>query len=146
MATTRGIRNFNPANIRRSSDAWQGLAPQQTDRAFFQFIAMPYGVRALIKTLYTYVHKYSLRTNSAIINRFCPVGDANNNPTAYVRTVDALMACKYTNVTYTEEDFYTGSRKLYLLCYAICLIESRYTLSEVVFKSALRMCEFYRGV
>lgn len=146
MATTRGIRNNNPANIRRSSDKWQGLAPQQTDRAFFQFVAMTYGVRALIKTLYTYVHKYSLRTNTAIVNRFCPSGDGNNNPTAYVRTIDAIMARKYTNVIYTEQDFETGSRKLYLLCCAMCQIESRYTLSEVVFKNALRLCEFYKGV
>ena len=35
----RGIRNRNPGNIRRSRDRWKGLAPAQTDPAFFVFDA-----------------------------------------------------------------------------------------------------------
>lgn len=144
MATTRGIRNNNPANIRRG-DKWQGMKAYQADKAFVQFEFMIFGVRALIKTLYTYVHKYSLRTNTAIINRFCPVGDGSNNPTAYVRTINAIMACKYINPVYTEDDFTIGSNKLFLLCYSICLIESKYILTQKIYKDALRLCEFYKG-
>ena len=33
-AATRGIRNHNPGNLRRSADPWQGLAPEQTDKEF----------------------------------------------------------------------------------------------------------------
>ena len=50
----RGLRNNNPGNIRRSKDKWQGLRAEQTDPEFFQFEAMAYGYRALIKTLQNY--------------------------------------------------------------------------------------------
>lgn len=46
----RGLRNNNPGNIRTTKDRWQGLRPQQTDPAFFQFTEMRYGYRALIIT------------------------------------------------------------------------------------------------
>lgn len=49
----RGLRNNNPGNIRTTKDRWQGLRPQQTDPAFFQFTEMRYGYRALIITCRT---------------------------------------------------------------------------------------------
>ena len=51
MKTSRGIRNNNPLNIRRSADNWQGAREEQTDQSFVQFKSMAYGYRAAWKTL-----------------------------------------------------------------------------------------------
>jgi hypothetical protein len=81
----RGIRNHNPGNIRRSRDPWQGLAPEQRDKAFFQFVTPAYGIRALARVLITYQDKYGLRSVGEIINRWAP--PIENNTPAYVAAV-----------------------------------------------------------
>jgi len=82
---TRGVRNHNPGNIRRSSDPWQGLAAEQTDPAFFQFISAAYGIRALVKTLITYQDKHGLQTVAEIISRWAP--SSENNTGSYISAV-----------------------------------------------------------
>lgn len=88
MATKqpRGIRNHNPGNIRISNDKWQGLAPVQTDGAFFQFTDATYGIRALARLLINYQDKYNLRTITQIINRWAPPSE--NNTQAYIDQVE----------------------------------------------------------
>jgi len=84
----RGIRNNNPGNIRHG-DSWQGMAEQQNDSAFVQFISPVWGVRALAKVLYTYRFKHGLVTVRQIISRWAPPNE--NNTEAYVNSVaDAL--------------------------------------------------------
>lgn len=85
----RGIRNNNPGNIRKSADAWQGLAPQQTDSAFFQFTSPLYGIRALAKVLKNYRDLYGLYTVRGIVNRWAPPKE--NNTSAYVNAVANAM-------------------------------------------------------
>ena len=71
MIMTRGIRNCNPLNIRRSSDQWKGLRAQQTDAAFCQFKQMEYGWRAaLILLTRTYYRKYRLYTIRKIVQKW----------------------------------------------------------------------------
>lgn len=82
---SRGIRNNNPGNIRKSADKWQGLSPEQTDAAFFQFVAPQWGVRALGKVLLNYRRKYGLATVRDIINRWAP--PVENDTSAYVNFV-----------------------------------------------------------
>lgn len=77
--TSRGIRNHNPGNIRKSKDKWQGLAEKQTDKEFFVFEKPSYGIRALAKVLITYQDKYNLQTIWEIINRYAPKSE---NPTS----------------------------------------------------------------
>jgi hypothetical protein len=85
----RGYRNANPANLRRTKEKWVGLRSEQTDKAFFQFTSMVYGIRALAKTLITYRDKYQLHTVRGLINRFAPPCE---NPTeAYVNNVAKRM-------------------------------------------------------
>ena len=86
---TRGIRNNNPLNIRRSADRWEGARTEQTDPSFVQFTTMAYGYRAAWKTLESY-WKYFYRTRQAfnvtnIIARWAP-SDENDTQT-YIRTV-----------------------------------------------------------
>lgn len=89
---SRGYRNNNPGNIRRSADKWQGLSPTQSDAAFFQFIAPQWGVRAMAKILLTYRSKYGLETVRDIINRWAP--PIENNTSAYVSSVSAALSVK----------------------------------------------------
>lgn len=84
-ATPRGLRNCNPGNLRRSDDRWQGLRAVQTDPDFFQFVSMPYGYRALIKTLQTYRTRRGCVTLRDFIRRWAP--PAENNTGAYLRAV-----------------------------------------------------------
>lgn len=85
MSTSRGIRNCNPLNIRRNSTDWQGLRSEQNDSAFFQFISMPYGYRAAVRTLVTYYNKYGLKTIRGIVSRWAPPSE--NNTENYINVV-----------------------------------------------------------
>ena len=71
-AATRGIRNHNPGNLRRSADPWQGLAPEQTDKDFFQFTSAKWGIRALARTLIAYQDKVGLKNIKQMIGRWAP--------------------------------------------------------------------------
>lgn len=82
---TRGIRNNNPGNIRRSKDKWQGLSPTQTDSEFFQFKDPIYGLRALAILLINYQDDHQLRTIERIINRWAPPNE--NDTGAYALAV-----------------------------------------------------------
>ena len=91
---TRGIRNNNPLNIRRSADRWEGASSEQTDKAFVQFTTMAYGYRAAWKTLESYwkyfhrLHKpFNVRN---IISRWAPPDE--NDTEAYIRTVLRLTS------------------------------------------------------
>lgn len=84
----RGMRNNNPGNIRISSTAWKGKVPvaSNTDRAFEQFTAWVWGIRAMIKNLQSYQRDRGLNTLNQIISTWAPAAD-NNNTTAYVAAV-----------------------------------------------------------
>ena len=85
MRKSRGYRNNNPGNIRRSRDKWVGLRPVQEDPEFFQFRSMEYGYRAMLTVLRNYRKKYGDRTVCDMIRRWAPVTE--NDTAAYVRTV-----------------------------------------------------------
>ncbi|NCC04320.1 MAG: structural protein P5 [Proteobacteria bacterium] len=79
---SRGIRNNNPGNLRRSKDPWQGLAENQMDEDFFVFKTPIYGIRALARTLISYQDEHGLRTIGKIINRWAPNNE--NDTAAYI--------------------------------------------------------------
>lgn len=83
----RGIRNNNPGNIRISSAEWQGKVSKEknTDGAYEQFTSPEYGIRALAKTLVTYMTKHGLVTVAGIINRWAPPSE--NQTGAYAAAV-----------------------------------------------------------
>ena len=83
--TARGLRNNNPGNIRITKDKWQGLSEKQTDKSFFQFTSMPYGYRALIRTLQNYRNKWGCKTIADFIKRWAPENE--NNTSGYVTRV-----------------------------------------------------------
>lgn len=82
---SRGLRNCNPGNIRLSKDKWKGLRERQEDKAFFQFIEMKWGYRALLRTLQTYNRKHGCKTIAEIISRWAPANE--NNTSSYINNV-----------------------------------------------------------
>ena len=76
---TRGERNNNPGNIRRSGIQWEGRRAAVTDSAFEEFETPEHGIRALMKNLQSYI-KMGLTTIPAIINRWAPPSDGNDTP------------------------------------------------------------------
>lgn len=81
---SRGLRNNNPGNIRKSSTAWQGMAPQQTDSAFVQFVAPEWGIRAMGKILQNYMAR-GLTSIQDIISTWAP--PTENDTQAYINAV-----------------------------------------------------------
>lgn len=79
MNVSRGIRNCNPANIRRSSTKWAYLRKTQSDTQFCQFTEMKYGIRAFFVLMRTYRYKYGLKTPSQILQRFAPPSENDLN-------------------------------------------------------------------
>ena len=86
---SRGIRNNNPLNIRRSKDQWKGMSKTQDDRSFCQFESLEYGWPAAFYLLTrTYYHKYRLYTIRGIISKWAP--SCENDTLAYVQNVSRL--------------------------------------------------------
>jgi len=82
---TRGIRNNNPLNIRRSSDVFLG-EKQSSDIAFKQFISMAYGYRATFTILGTYLDR-GQNTIEKIVKAWAP--PTENNTERYIQNVAA---------------------------------------------------------
>ena len=141
--STRGIRNCNPANIRKGSN-WKGLRAKQTDKAFCQFTEMKWGVRALLCLLRTYVQKYGLKSVAQIIRRWAPPQD-HNNTDAYIDFVVGRISYvwnkdqEFLEVRDFDADNTEGTWKLFYLCKAMCLVESKYELNYCLFMDALRL-------
>ena len=85
---TRGLRNNNPLNIRRSPSQWLGKVPynQSTDCDFEQFTDMAYGYRAACRLIANYTKRPDCTTVQQIISRWAPMADGNNVK-AYVSAV-----------------------------------------------------------
>ena len=69
---SRGIRNNNPGNIRRSKDKWQGAAKEQPDKNFVTFTSPVWGIRAIARILIRYQDNYGCDTVAKHIARWAP--------------------------------------------------------------------------
>lgn len=90
--TPRGIRNFNPGNIRHAKGVrWQGMAVAQSDTEFVQFTAPRWGIRAIARVLITYQDKRLAKDGSRIdtvrefVERWAPPSENDTN--AYTASV-----------------------------------------------------------
>ncbi|WP_020532965.1 structural protein [Flexithrix dorotheae] len=86
---SRGLRNNNPGNLRLTSISWEGKVPnaQNTDGAFEQFQALPWGIRALAIDIRTKIRK-GLDTIDKIIRVYAP--HTENDTHAYITRVVRL--------------------------------------------------------
>ena len=97
----RGLRNCNPGNIRITKDKWQGLREQQEDPAFFQFVEMKWGYRALMRTLQNYRRRHGCYTIAEFINRWAP--EVENNTSGYISRVCKEMQVPSTFVPNVDD-------------------------------------------
>lgn len=81
---SRGLKNRNPGNIRRSATTYKGETAS-TDPAFKAFESMAWGYRAMFVLLHTYRTRYGHRTLRDMIGRYAP--PAENNTASYIHTV-----------------------------------------------------------
>lgn len=83
---TRGIMNNNPCNLKYGCD-WEGMVENSAsiDPVFCVFKSPEWGIRAVVKCLFTYKRAYGLESVRAILTRFAP--PTENNLTAYIEDV-----------------------------------------------------------
>lgn len=80
--TPRGIRNNNPGNLENPVGyTWVGQTTG-TDPRFATFESPVYGLRAIMRTVYTYQSRYGLATPRQIIHRWAPPSE--NDTDSYV--------------------------------------------------------------
>lgn len=135
---SRGIRNNNPLNIRRSADNWQGqingnvngngnYSYQPLDKEFCQFSSMAYGWRAAFRILTnTYYKKYGLKTIRALITRWAPPKE--NNTEAYIRHVTDYAGIGPDKVLGSPKECPT---QWLLIGYAMAVVENGQALPAV---------------
>ena len=82
---SRGLRNNNPGNIRRSKVRYKGEVRPSRDPDFKEFSTMAYGYRAVFVLLDTYRIRYGLATIRQMLNRYAP--PTENFTEGYVRFV-----------------------------------------------------------
>lgn len=123
---TRGIRNNNPFNIKRSRNKWLGKLPKSLceDKVFEQFSSMEYGVRAGLLLLRNYVNRYHLVTVQQIIERFAPPSE--NEIKYYVNYIFNTLGLLGAD---PKEVGIVGSDAFFALAHAIMIYESKYALS-----------------
>lgn len=82
---SRGLRNNNPGNIRRSRVRYDGEVTPSRDAEFKEFESMAYGYRAMFTLLDTYRRRYNLSTIRQMINRYAPPSE--NFTEGYIRFI-----------------------------------------------------------
>lgn len=86
---TRGLRNKNPFNIRKSNDNWDGLDEPRDDGEFFRFKDVFFGIRAGAKLLFNYQKLHGLKTVRQMISRFAPASENDTN--TYIGIVSSAL-------------------------------------------------------
>ena len=82
---SRGLRNHNPGNIRRSGSRFRGEVIPGRDAAFKEFETMAWGYRAMFVLLDGYRRRHGLDTLRQMIMRYAPPSE--NFTDGYIRFV-----------------------------------------------------------
>lgn len=85
---SRGLRNRNPGNIRRSDVRYKGECSRSSDAEFRQFESVEWGYRAMFVLLHTYSRRHGCRSVRDMISRYAPPSE--NNTEAYIRRVGTI--------------------------------------------------------
>lgn len=98
---TRGQRNNNPLNIRRTADHWLGMCLTQKDPSFVCFVDVEFGIRAAIKIILRYITHYKCDSLRKIVTRWAPPSE--NATERYIEYVAARAGVK-ADETITASD------------------------------------------
>lgn len=132
---TRGIRNNNPFNIKRSHQGWQGETKVNSDPVFCRFSNINYGIRAGIQLLRNGYLAKGYKTVDAIINRYAP--STENNTSSYIAYI------LNNSPIYPSQEISLNSLSFYHLCKCICWYESKYELSYNKFTDVVKMFNLF---
>ena len=88
--TSRGLKNLNPGNIRKSAVKYTGEKSHSTDPSFKQFESLEAGYRAIFVLLHTYRVRGYADTIESLISRYAPPSE--NNTEMYIRRVERQSA------------------------------------------------------
>lgn len=97
---SRGLRNNNPGNIRRSKVRYLGEVTPSRDAEFKEFQTMAYGYRAMFVLLDSYRRRYGLNTIRTMINRYAP--SSENFTKGYIRFVSTSTGVSPDEVLDTQ--------------------------------------------
>lgn len=127
---TRGERNNNPFNLKKSEIKWQGKLESGTDPIFEQFVSPLMGLRAGFKNLLQQEREGN-NTVYLIISKYAPPGENNTNQ--YIKSV-----CQHLNVNPDDKLDLDGYETLYSLGCAIILHENgRIIYQDIVINQAM---------
>lgn len=124
---TRGERNCNPLNIRRTADRWLGMADYQSDKEFIQFTHVEFGIRAAIKLIRKYITHYTCNTIRKIISRWAPPSE--NDSESYIRYVS-----KHAGIVADKEIKSTDINEISEIISAMAKMESDMVLTPAYVK------------
>lgn len=131
LPDTRGIRNNNPFNIRRSDNSWRGKIRISGDKDFEQFISLDYGLRAGFLLLRNAYLNKGYDTPREILYRYAPPKD-NNDTSAYLRFIVEDTSLTFdTKISVNSLTFFWFVRKM-------LLYESRFELSYENFQRIVK--------
>lgn len=128
---TRGERNCNPLNIKKTSIKWHGKI-EGKDPVFESFKDCYSGYRAAIICLYKH-YRTGSNTVNLLINKWAP--STENNTVKYVNYVSILMDLA------PNESFFWSFSNVYLLLYHMCVYENGYIVNREELLKALH--EFF---
>ena len=128
---SRGERNCNPLNIKKTSIKWHGKIEGE-DPIFETFEDCCSGYRAAIICLYKH-YRTGSNTVKLLINKWAP--STESNTVKYVDYVSILMDLA------PNESFYWSYYNVYLLLSLMCVFENGYIVNRVELVKALN--EFF---
>ena len=127
---TRGLRNNNPGNLRKTADKWEGQTGD--DGEFCTFVDLEHGCRAMMKLLINYKKRYGLDTLSKIISRYAPTTE--NDTSTYLQTV-----AKATELNPNQALDFNAQDTLVRVAQAMCKVETGSTLPIEILKSGFTL-------
>lgn len=114
MIQSRGLRNKNPGNIRKSDTPWRGEVPGD-DPDFATFGTMVDGIRAMALLLRNYQRIHHLHTVESLVNRWAPPNE--NQTSQYVADVAARVGVKPDDPLNLEDPFVLSKLVFAVVCH-----------------------------
>lgn len=135
---SRGIKNCNPGNIRRSRVRYRGEVHPSQDPDFKQFSSMAWGYRAMFVLLDTYRKRYGLNTLRTMISRYAPPEE--NHTALYIQAV-----CDFTGLTPDKEIDTRNRATMIPIVMAMSRIENGCSASRSEVEVGWQLTDFTRA-
>lgn len=133
---TRGLRNNNPFNIRKSKSRWIGKI-KGTDKEFETFDTLEHGYRAGLILLSNYYKKYKLHSYGSILNRFAPSSENNlDNYKSYIYSHCHILPDEYISLK-----FLLLHIAPYIARYESCMTDY---YDDIIFEVTENICKLYK--